>query len=396
MNNSRDGIAQERGNVAGVCRGMVDQAASLEQPEVAHAQAAGLVYVSDTEPGIRRDVEGSAFRYVLPDGQPVTDEATLQRIRKLAVPPAYRDVWICVKENGHIQATGRDDRGRKQYRYHADWRCVRDRNKYEHILDFARALPRIRARIDRDLRKRSIGRERVLATVVSLLDKTLIRVGNGEYAKTNGSFGLTTLRDKHLKVVGSEMRFHFKGKSGKVWRLSVRDRRIARIVASAQELPGQHLFQYLDEEGQVRAIDSGDVNDYLREIGGDDVSAKDFRTWSATVLAVLALSAVGPFSNKTQMKVFTKRAIEAVADKLGNTVAICRKSYIHPEVIAAYHEGNMPRLAIEDVKDENELLCIGEAATLKLLRKRLVSADEAADRERRKKTRAGARAAVAA
>lgn len=349
----------------------MSQVTTSLEPERADARAVGLVYVSDSQPGIRRVPAGTGYRYVMPNGQPVTDAETLERIRELAIPPAYTDVWICTRANGHIQATGRDDRGRKQYRYNADWRDVRDRSKYEHILEFARALPRIRARVSRDLRKRATCRDKVLATIVSLLDRTLIRVGNDEYAKSNGSFGLTTLRNRHLKVAGSELRFNFKGKSGKVWRLSVKDRRIARIVASIQELPGHDLFQYVDEEGKVRAVDSSDVNDYLREIGGEDVSAKDFRTWSATVLALLALSAVGPFENKSQMKIFTRRAIETVAEKLGNTATICRKSYIHPEVIAAYHDGSLPRVDLAGIKDEDELMRLGEAATLKFLKRRL-------------------------
>jgi DNA topoisomerase I len=242
-----------------------------------HARAAGLTYVSDTEPGIRRKAAGTGFSYRGLDGKLISDPDALKRIRALAVPPAWAEVWICPKPNGHIQATGRDDRGRKQYRYHADWREVRDRNKYERILEFARALPRIRDRIAEDMGKRGMPREKVLAAVVSLLDRTLIRVGNGEYAKENGSYGLTTLRTRHLEINGTELRFHFKGKSGKTWRLRVRDRRIARMV---------------------RSIDSDDVNDYLREIAGPDVSAKDFRTWAGTVLAVLALSAIGPFENR--------------------------------------------------------------------------------------------------
>lgn len=338
-------------------------------PEQAHARAAGLVYVSDTQPGVTRVVEGTGFGYALPSGEPVTDDEVLARIRALAVPPAWKDVWICLKESGHIQATGRDDRGRKQYRYHPDWRDVRDRDKFDHIVEFARRLPRIRARVERDLRRRHMSREKVLATVVSLLDKTLIRVGNDEYAKTNGSFGLTTLRNKHLKVAGNELRFHFKGKSGKVWRLAVKDRRIARVVASIQELPGQTLFQYIGDDGDVRSIDSSDVNDYLRLISGADISAKDFRTWSASVLAVLSFSAIGPFETKTQAKTFTRRAVETVAERLGNTPAICRKSYIHPAVITAYLDGTLPRVPIAGVTGEDELMRVAEAAVLKFLKR---------------------------
>ena len=312
------------------------------EPEKAHARAAGLVYVSDTDPGLRRKAAGTGYSYRDLDGGAISDKDTLKRVRALAVPPAWTDVWICSRPTGHIQATGRDARGRKQYIYHADWREVRDRNKYERILDFARLLPRIREAVARDMSKRGMPREKVLATVVSLLDKTLIRIGNDGYAKENGSYGLTTLRSRHLEVAGSEMRFQFKGKSGKTWRLSVRDRRIARIVRSIQELPGQHLFQYLDDEGAARSIDSTDVNEYLREIAGADVSAKDFRTWAGTVLAVLALSALESFSTQTQAKMNVRRAIEAVADTLGNTPTICRKCYIHPEIVACYLEGALP------------------------------------------------------
>jgi DNA topoisomerase I len=338
-------------------------------PEKAHARAAGLVYVSDAGPGIRRKAAGTGYSYRDPDGAAVSDKDTLKRVKSLAIPPAWTDVWICPRPNGHVQATGRDARGRKQYIYHADWREVRDNNKYERILDFARLLPRIRSRVAKDLSKRGMPREKVLATVVSLLDKTLIRIGNDGYAKENGSYGLTTLRSRHLEVAGSEMRFQFKGKSGKTWRLSVRDRRIARIVRSIQELPGQHLFQYLDDDGAARSIDSTDVNEYLREIAGADVSAKDFRTWAGTVLTVLALSALEAFSTQTQAKMNVRRAIEAVADTLGNTPTICRKCYIHPEIVACYMEGALPVTVAGSTSSPT--LPAEEAAVLRLLRRRL-------------------------
>jgi DNA topoisomerase I len=345
---------------------------SSPAPERAHARAAGLVYVSDTERGIRRKPVGTGYSYRGLNGRQISDRDVLKRLRALAVPPAWTEVWICSEPNGHIQATGRDARGRKQYRYHADWREVRDRTKYERILEFARALPRIRARIAADMGKRGIPRDKVLATVVSLLDRTLIRVGNGEYAKDNGSYGLTTLRTRHLEVDGTELRFHFKGKSGKIWRLSVRDRRIARVVRSIQELPGQHLFQYLDDDGVVGSIDSDDVNDYLREIAGPDVSAKDFRTWAGTVLAVLALSAIGPFENKTQSKMNLRRAFEAVGRRLGNTPTICRTCYVHPEIVACYLEGALPKVQIGDRdRGGNSGLPKEERAVLRLLKRRL-------------------------
>jgi DNA topoisomerase I len=349
----------------------MSQASALAEPEKVHARAAGLVYVSDTEPGLRRKAAGTAFSYRLPDGKPVRDKDALARIRALAVPPAWIEVWICPSADGHIQATGRDARGRKQYIYHADWREVRDRSKYERMLDFARLLPRIRARVRDDMSRRGMPREKVLATVVSLLDKTLVRVGNDDYAKQNGSYGLTTLRSRHLELAGTELRFHFKGKSGKTWKLKVKDRRIAGVVRSIQDLPGQHLFQYLDDEGSVRSIDSTAVNDYLREIAGPDVSAKDFRTWAGTVLAALALSSLGEFTSQTQAKMNVRRAVEAVADKLGNTPTICRKCYIHPEIVACYMEGTLPPIAMEAEATTASPLPREEAAVLRLLKRRL-------------------------
>jgi DNA topoisomerase-1 len=311
-------------------------------PAQTHARVAGLTYVSDLEPGIRRRKAGTGFSYWSPAGKRISDKAKLERIRKLAVPPAWTDVWICPETDGHIQATGRDAKGRKQYRYHDDWRQVRDRDKYDRLVDFAKLLVRVRRRVEEDMRRRGAPREKVLATVVSLLDKSLIRVGNGEYAKDNNSYGLTTLRTGHVDIAGSELRFHFKGKSGKTWRLKVKDRRIARVVRSIQDLPGQNLFQYVDENGETRTVRSTDVNDYLREIADADVSAKDFRTWAGTVLAVLALGAVGGFSSQAQARMKVRRAIEAVAARLGNTATICRKCYIHPDVVRCYLDGRLP------------------------------------------------------
>ena len=352
---------------------------STPEPHEAQARAAGLIYVSDAEPGIRRSVKGTRFCYRDANGRHISVAATLQRIRALGVPPAWTEVWICSDGSGHIQATGRDARGRKQYRYHDDWRDVRDQNKFEHIVDFARLLPGIRARVAKDMSKRGAPREKVLATIVSLLDKTLIRVGNGEYAKENGTYGLTTLRSTHLDVEGSELRFHFKGKSGKTWRLRVKDRRIARIVRAIQDLPGQHLFQHVDEAGICRSVDSSDVNAYLREIAGADVSAKDFRTWGGTVLAALALSTIGSFSNKTQAKTNLRRAFEAVASRLGNTTTICRKCYVHPEIVACYLEGSFPAIERAGSGSGGAGLPSEERAVLRLLERRL------APRRRRRK-----------
>jgi DNA topoisomerase I len=338
-------------------------------PAKTHARAAGLRYVSDFEPGIRRKKAGTGFSYWSPTGKLISGKTVLSRIRKLAVPPAWTDVWICPVADGHIQATGRDARERKQYRYHDDWRQMRDQDKYERLIDFAKLLPRIRQRIDEDMGRRGAPRDKVLATVVSLLDKSLIRVGNGEYAKDNDSYGLTTLRTRHVDIEGPELRFHFKGKSGKTWRLKVKDRRIARVVRSIQDLPGQNLFQYVDDDGEARTVRSTDVNDYLREIAGADVSAKDFRTWAGTVLAVLALGAAGPFSNQTQAKMNVRRAIEAVAARLGNTATICRKCYIHPDVVDCYLKGRLPIVRAGNGSSGSGLPR-EEAAVLRILSKR--------------------------
>lgn len=303
-----------------------------------------LTYVSPEGPGLRRRRSGRGFRYLDPSGAPVGDPATLERARRLAIPPAWTEVWICPDPTGHIQAVGFDAKGRRQYLYHPRFRAHRDEAKFQHITAFAEVLPALRARIAEDMAARGVGRAKVLATVAHLLETTMIRVGNAAYAKANGSFGLTTLRARHVKVEGSQLRFHFKGKSGKVWRLDVRDRRVARIVRACQELPGQHLFQYLDEEGGLRSVTSADVNAYLKAATGRAVTAKDFRTWFGTVLAAMALREAGPAPTKAAARKVLTRAIGQVAQRLGNTAAICRRSYVHPAVIEAYLDG---RLAIE-------------------------------------------------
>jgi DNA topoisomerase-1 len=339
------------------------------------AESAGLVYVSDEEPGIRRRRAGKGFTYKGPDGRAVRDAATLARIRALAIPPAWTDVWICPDPNGHIQATGRDAKNRKQYRYHPRWREVRDSTKYEHMLDFARALPAIRARIAEDMGRRGLSREKVLATVVHLLETTLIRVGNPEYADDNKSYGLTTLRDRHVDVEGGELRFEFKGKSGKKWRLRLKDRRIARIVKACQDVPGQHLFQYFDENGERQPVTSTDVNQYLREITGKDITAKDFRTWAGTVLAAMALHELESFDTKAAAKRNLRAAIEKVSARLGNTPTICRKCYVHPEVINSYLDGTLLEEAKEEaeaeLRDELGGLKPEEAVVLSFLQRRL-------------------------
>ena len=304
------------------------------------ASAAGLRYVCDVRmPGIRRIGSKHRVRFVYADGRTVGDRAVLQRIRALAIPPAWTDVWICPDPRGHLQATGRDARGRKQYRYHARWRALRDDVKYNRLLTFAKALPRIRRRTAADLRRSGLPREKVLAAVVSLLEKTLIRVGNEEYAKQNGSIGLTTMRDRHAKVNGSRLRFEFRGKSGVQHAIDLADRRLARIVKACRDLPGYELFQFVDDDGSRVAIDSADVNAYVREICGEDFTAKDFRTWAGTVLASRHLSMASGFQSVAEAKRNIVRAVDAVARQLGNTKAVCRKSYIHPAIFDAYLDG---------------------------------------------------------
>jgi DNA topoisomerase-1 len=351
------------------------------------AETAGLLYVSDEEPGIRRRKSGKGFTYTRPDGKKVEDRSTLERIKSLAIPPAYTDVWICAKANGHIQATGRDAKGRKQYRYHSAFREVRESTKYEHMLEFAKGLPAIRKTIDEHMSLRGLPRGKVLATVVHLLENTLIRVGNSDYVKQNKSYGLTTLRDPHVKVQGGELRFQFKGKSGKTWRLQVKDRRVAKIVKACQELPGQDLFQYLDENGEQQSITSADVNAYLKEITGSEITAKDFRTWAGTVLAALALAEFEEFDSDAKAKKNIRAAIEKVSARLGNTPSICRKCYVHPEVFASY----LDRGLLLDIKEEIETelredlssLKPEEAAVLALLEQRLSREVEKQAKKRR-------------
>jgi DNA topoisomerase-1 len=304
----------------------------LAEPAAA-AHAASLRYVSDDDPGIKREPRGSGFRYLDAGGAAIRDAATLERIRSLVIPPAWREVWICPHPSGHIQATGRDDRGRKQYIYHPRWRQVRDEAKFSHMALFGAALPKIRRRVSRDMKLPGIPRAKVLATLVRLLERTLIRIGNDEYARTNGSFGLTTLRNHHAEVRGSKIRFRFRGKSGKLHEIDLADPRLARLVKRCQDLPGQELFQYVDEEGQPHAVGSVDVNDYLREITGEDFTAKDFRTWAATLLAAEALASELPPASAAAAQRTIAGIVKSVAARLGNTATICRKCYIHPAVI---------------------------------------------------------------
>jgi DNA topoisomerase-1 len=308
----------------------------------AAANAAGLRYVSDRGAGITRVRVGPSFGYRHPDGSKVTDEETLTRIRKLAIPPAYEQVWICPRANGHLQAVGRDARGRKQYRYHPRWREVRDEGKYGKLLVFGKVLPKIRQQVEQDLSRRGLPREKVLAAIVRLLETTLMRVGNEEYARTNKSYGLTTLRNRHVKVEGaSRIRLDFRGKRGTEYHIDLYSKRLAAIVRRCQELPGQELFQYLDEDGEPRTIGSEDVNDYLRGITGEEITAKDFRTWAATNLAALALRELESFDTEAPTKKNVVQAVEAVAKMLGNTPAICRKCYIHPAIMDGYLDGSL-------------------------------------------------------
>jgi DNA topoisomerase I len=338
------------------------------------AKAAGLRYVSDESPGIQRIKSGKGFSYITPSGKPIKDEQTMARIRSLAIPPAYRDVWICSDPNGHIQAVGRDARGRKQYRYHPRWREVRDENKYDKMIAFAAALPKIRARTARDIRKPGLPREKVLATVIQLMEKTLIRVGNDEYARTNDSYGLTTMRDKHAKVKSNGVHFQFKGKHGIAHEIKLGDPRLAKIVRDCQDLPGYELFQYVEEDGVVRDIGSADVNEYLREIAGEEFTAKDFRTWAGTVLAAKALREVKAFDTQAQAKRNVVAAIEKVAERLGNTKAVCRKCYIHPAVLNAYLDGNLVQTlkqrAADMARSANKLRP-EEASVLALIQRKL-------------------------
>ena len=311
---------------------------SLAQGGPQAARAAGLRYISDEQvPGITRHGAPGRFSYRTPSGKMVRDRATLDRIRSLAIPPAWTNVWIAPSDDTHLAATGRDARGRKQYRYHPGFAAVRDSDKYAHLAEFAAALPALRKQLKRDMARPGLPREKVLATIVTLLERTLIRIGNEDYARANKSFGLSTLRNRHVKVKGGELRFLFSGKSGKQWSLSLQDRRVARIIRSCQELPGQHLFEYQNGDGTVHAVTSSDVNAYLREISGRDITAKDFRTWAGTVKAAMAFRDLEAPASK---KAF-RAVIASVADALGNTVAVCRKCYIHPAVIRGFEAASL-------------------------------------------------------
>jgi DNA topoisomerase-1 len=339
------------------------------------ARSAGLRYVIDTSPGIRRKKTGTGVVYIGADGHVIRDAEILARIKSLAIPPAWRDVWICPIEHGHLQATGVDAKGRKQYRYHPRWREVRDETKYDRMLIFGRMLPTIRKRVQHDLSRPGLCREKILATVVRLLETTLIRVGNEEYARQNDSFGLTTMRDRHVDVSGTTLRFAFRGKSGITHAVDLTDRRLAKIVKQSQDLPGYELFQYIEEDGTRASIDASDVNAYLKEIAGDEFTAKDFRTWAGTVLAARALQECQAFDSQAQAKRNIVQAIEAVAKRLGNTKAVCRRCYIHPAVITHYMDGSLLQTLNRRLKKELtqsvHRLSREESAVLALLQQRL-------------------------
>jgi DNA topoisomerase-1 len=370
------------------------EAVAVLNDPVVSARAVGLRHVSDEMPGIKRERSGKNFRYRNLAGKIVRDPETLRRIKSLVIPPAWTEVWICADPNGHLQATGRDDRRRKQFRYHPRWREIRDETKYARMISFARVLPKIRRRVQKDMALPGMSRNKVLATVVRLLELSLIRVGNDEYAQENNSFGLTTLHNKHVDVHGAELRFHFRGKSGKWHNVDIHDRRIAKIVERCQELPGQELFQFVDHDGTRHDVRSEDVNQYIREISEQDFTAKDFRTWAGTVLAAMALCEFEKFDTKAQAKKNVVAAIESVAGKLGNTPAVCKKCYIHPHVLDSYLEGTLvetlkPR-AQKTIPKSIRGLPLEEAAVLGLLQQRL-TIEERLARSIKKETAARSR-----
>ncbi|MDP9039987.1 MAG: DNA topoisomerase IB [Acidobacteriota bacterium] len=341
------------------------------------AKAAGLRYVYDTRPGIRRRRYGKGFRYIGVDGSVLQDPEVLSRIRSLAIPPAWTNVWICNNPNGHLQATGRDAKGRKQSRYHPRWREVRDEAKYERMILFGEALPRIRQRVEHDLALPGLPREKVLATIVRLLETTFIRVGNEEYARTNHSYGLTTMRNRHVTVSGATVRFCFEGKSGVKHNIDVNDRRLAKIVKRCYDMPGYELFQYLDAEGSPHSVDASDVNEYLRGITDQPFTAKDFRTWAGSVMASIVLQEFAAYTSETEAKRNIVQAIKRVAAQLGNTPAVCRKCYVHPVVLERYLTGGIPsalRRAVKEAAEDTSALREEERALMDLLSHKIQAA----------------------
>jgi DNA topoisomerase I len=367
----------------GRARTVLAMTTSRDDPRAA-ARATGLRYATDTRPGLTRHRAGRGFTYRDAKGKTIRDRATLDRIRAIVIPPAWTDVWICPWPNGHLQATGRDARGRKQYRYHELWRQRRGADNFARMIAFAKALPRIRRAVGHDLGRRGLPREKVLAAVVRLLELTLIRVGNDEYARLNRSFGLTTMRDRHARIEGTQVRFRFRGKGGLMHEVGLRDRRLAAIVRRCQDLPGQELFQYVDEEGEVRDVASDDVNDYLREVSGGDYTAKDFRTWAGTLLAYRALRALQPEDHGPAAKRNVVQAMRLTAERLGNTPAVARGSYVHPAVLDAYMDGSLGG-ALVDVAEEQDAPPTKadrneEIAVVRLLKQRARGAGRSATR----------------
>ncbi|MBV9402728.1 MAG: DNA topoisomerase IB [Candidatus Eremiobacteraeota bacterium] len=352
---------------------MTSSKMTIAAENVEAAKAAGLRYVRDEMPGITRRKQGRHFTFFDSSGNRITDSSEISRIRSLAIPPAYTNVWICPIANGHLQATARDARGRKQYRYHKRWREVRDETKFDRMIDFAAALPKIRAAVEAHLELPGLPREKVLATVVQLLETTLIRVGNEEYAKENDSYGLSTLESRHVTVEGATVRFRFRGKSGVRHAVALQDRRLAKIIRACRDIPGQELFQYVDDDGAYHNIDSQDVNDYIREVSGGDFTAKDFRTWVGTVTCALMLHEAPRFENDAEGKKHVVETIRQVAERLGNTAAVCRKCYVHPTVIECYLEGGrFPLLSRKQARKSTTSpeLSAEEKMTLRLLKNR--------------------------
>lgn len=349
--------------------------ADSDSPDREAAKAARLHYVANFRGGIRRERKRRDFVYFDSKNRAVRDQKTLSRINALVIPPAWKEVWICSKANGHIQATGLDARGRKQYRYHARWRESRDDAKYQKLIRFAHALPKIRRRVRAHLKRSGLPREKVLACIVRLLETTLIRVGNEEYAESNDSYGLTTMRDRHSRITGKQICFDFKGKSGVAHEIVLHDARLAKIVRASKELPGRELFQYLDEQGETHDVQSRDVNAYLKEIAGDEFTAKDFRTWAGTTLAAQALKEFEDFDSMAAGKRNVRQAIEEVAKRLGNTTAVCRKCYIHPAVITAYMDHSLlstiKQRAEKELRESLPKLSAEEGAVLALLQRRI-------------------------
>jgi DNA topoisomerase I len=348
------------------------QKETINIPNAADAKAVGLRYVSDSARGFNRKKSGKSFKYFDSEGNKITDENILLRIKKLVIPPAWKNVWICPQENGHLQATGRDARGRKQYRYHQNWRKVRDENKYGKLILFAENLPLIRKKTDEDLKLPGLPREKVIALVVRLLELTCIRIGNEEYAKQNQSFGLTTMRDQHVEISGSKVKFEFKGKSGKMHSIGLEDKQLARLVKKCKEIPGYELFQFIDEANIKQSVGSADVNDYLRNVSGQDFTAKDFRTWAGTVMAATVLCNYTDCNSVSRINKNIRAAITEVAEKLGNTVAICRKCYIHPVILEMYTDGKLiKQLSKKPARKSRNpyALTIEESAVLEVLKR---------------------------